>query len=185
VTFAKSPTRCGFEARVFRNETPVLVRVAEPSDSRKLAALYRESAAYHAEFEPDFYTAPDPGAVATTFAEWIASPDRRVFVAVVEDRLIGFVEVHLVRPSGRPSMVRPYLAAKLGIAVTAGYRRRGIGTRLMRTAEAWARSQGAEGLVLDCHAANSAAIRLYEKVGYRIRGLIMAKSLRDPASPED
>jgi RimJ/RimL family protein N-acetyltransferase len=170
---------------VLRNETPVLVRVAEPSDSGRLAALYCESAAYHAEFEPAFYAAPDPGAVATAFAEWIASPDRRVFVAVVEDSVIGFVEVHLVRPTDRPSMVRPNLAAKVGIAVSAAYRCRGIGTRLMRTAEAWVRSQGAEELVLDCHAANFAAIRLYEKLGYRVRGLIMAKSLQDPASPED
>ncbi|WP_347711037.1 GNAT family N-acetyltransferase [Thermalbibacter longus] len=56
-----------------------------------------------------------------------------------------------------------------------GVSRRGIGRRLMRAAEGWAKAQGAVDLLLDCDAANRAAIRFYETLGYRVRGLILAK----------
>ncbi len=74
-------------------------------------------------------------------------------------------------------MIRPRVVADVGIAVTADHRRRGIGTRLMEAAETWARSQGAETMILNCHAANTTAVCFYEKLGYRIRGLFMDKPL--------
>ena len=72
-------------------------------------------------------------------------------------------------------MLRPRATAWLAITVSAKYRGRGIGRRLMRAAEGWAKAQGAVDLLLDCDAANRAAIRFYETLGYRVRGLILAK----------
>jgi len=77
-------------------------------------------------------------------------------------------------------MLRPRTTAWFAIAVSPEYRGRGIGRRLMRAAERWEKSQSAVDLLLDCHAANPWAIRFYEKLGYRVRGLLLAKSGATP-----
>jgi ribosomal-protein-alanine N-acetyltransferase len=84
----------------------------------------------------------------------------------------------------------------MNIAVTDGYRRRGIASKLMeRLFEITARD-GRRGYTLEVRVSNDAAIRLYEGLGFRARGvrrgyytdnredaLIMWKDpVREPAS---
>ena len=58
--------------------------------------------------------------------------------------------------------------AKLGrMAVAASARRRGIASRLLRAAEAHARTAGAARIAL---AAQTGALRLYERAGYVAHG---------------
>ncbi len=151
--------------------------MARPGDARQLATLYRDSARYHTGIDPALYVVPDADALAAAYADTLTSTDVGVFVAEVGERPVGCVEVQILRPSGSPTMIRPRVVADVGIAVVADHRRSGIGTRLMEAAETWARSKGAQMMILNCHAANTAAVRFYEKLGYRIRGLFMDKPL--------
>jgi GNAT superfamily N-acetyltransferase len=52
------------------------------------------------------------------------------------------------------------------LAVTAGAEGRGVATRLMEEAEAWARAQGYRFLLLDVFGSNATARRFYERKGY-------------------
>jgi ribosomal protein S18 acetylase RimI-like enzyme len=54
--------------------------------------------------------------------------------------------------------------------VAATHRRRGIGTGLMREAERWADVVGVTKLELHVFPHNSAALALYEKLGYEREG---------------
>ena len=56
----------------------------------------------------------------------------------------------------------------LGMGVRAEYRGRGIGERLLRATLAHAEQKGIFRVTLEARADNRAAIRLYEKVGFRI-----------------
>jgi len=86
----------------------------------------------------------------------LARDDSAVFVAVAGDALIGQL-----------GMYTQWLGLyELGMLVEEPWRGKGIGTRLLEAAIAWARSKGAHKISLDVFPHNTAAITLYEKFGF-------------------
>jgi ribosomal protein S18 acetylase RimI-like enzyme len=66
------------------------------------------------------------------------------------------------------------------------YREQGLGHRLMKTAEEWARQQGLSRISLSVGAQNTLAQRLYESLGYKMETLRMTKELvAKPNQPTD
>jgi ribosomal protein S18 acetylase RimI-like enzyme len=63
------------------------------------------------------------------------------------------------------------------------YRRRGIGSALMRHAENWARTRGDRQIGLQVFQYNQPAITLYRQLGYQTQSLLMVKPLSSQ-SPE-
>ena len=60
--------------------------------------------------------------------------------------------------------------ATLGMGLREGYRRRGLGERLLRAALDAARAAGLERVSLSVYASNTGAMALYRKVGFVIEG---------------
>lgn len=83
-------------------------------------------------------------------------------VAVVDGHAVGMLSVRWTCACDDD---RPWL---YGAEVLSPWRNRGIGTLLWKEAERIARSRGAEQVSLDVERANSAARRLYERLGYKI-----------------
>ncbi|MFB0558215.1 MAG: N-acetyltransferase family protein [Candidatus Bathyarchaeia archaeon] len=101
-------------------------------------------------------------------ARLLSSVEKERLVAVVaevEGKFIGQVEVS-------PRSGRSRHVGNLGISVRNGYRDIGIGTELMKEAEAQARRLGIEIITLEVFATNDRARQVYEKVGYREIGQI-------------
>jgi [ribosomal protein S18]-alanine N-acetyltransferase len=84
-------------------------------------------------------------------AGWIAEDQAGIAGFLVARRLVQETEV-------------------LNLAVRAGARRRGVGTSLLREAVDWSRLLGAEGMLLEVRASNVAAVRFYERQGFRVVG---------------
>lgn len=61
--------------------------------------------------------------------------------------------------------------AEIGISVRGAYRGKGIGTRLLKRSEEWARSNSISQIELTAHASNP-AIALYKRFGFKIMGRI-------------
>jgi ribosomal-protein-alanine N-acetyltransferase len=59
----------------------------------------------------------------------------------------------------------------MNLAVANGYRRRGIATRLMERLFELTASDGRRGYTLEVRVSNEAAIKLYEALGFRPRGI--------------
>ncbi|MFQ4147060.1 GNAT family N-acetyltransferase [Chlorogloeopsis sp. ULAP02] len=57
------------------------------------------------------------------------------------------------------------------------YRRRGIGTALMKYAEAWAKNRGDRQIGLQVFPSNQAALNLYNQLGYQTQSFWMLKPL--------
>lgn len=156
---------------------PIYIERATPENIEGIARIYVDSARFHRELDPDLYQVPAIEDVARDLVENWNAPDRASFIARIEGRVVGSVDVRIVRPRTRTGMVKPRVVADVGIAILSAYRRHGIGRRLMQVAEGWARSQGAEMTTLDCHESNTAAINFYQSLGYRRTGLLMRKPL--------
>lgn len=160
----------------------IQIRPATIGDSDALAEVYLSSARHHASLDPEYYHVPDREAVIRHLREALradsSSPERMVhLLAEVEGLVLGSAEVTLQSPNAA-SMIRPTVAASVGLAVLEDERGGGIGSRLMEAAEDWARERGATLMLLDASAANRDALRFYEqRHGYRLRGMLMTKEL--------
>ncbi|HIT07993.1 MAG TPA: GNAT family N-acetyltransferase [Candidatus Merdivicinus faecavium] len=78
-----------------------------------------------------------------------------------------------IRPAGQITLCRWWngFACIERIDVAEKYRRRGVGTLLIRRAREWAKEQGCRGLYAETQDTNVPAMRFYEKNGLSIRGI--------------
>lgn len=98
----------------------------------------------------------------------------RVFVAVIEEKTpAGYISVGetVNPPVGLP------MGTILDFWVTPEYRRRGIGSRLLDHTIEYVRSQGYSHASLLVSSTNREALRLYERRGFYVDRLTMAKVL--------
>ncbi len=93
-------------------------------------------------------------------AEELENPQAHFLAAEADGRTAGYIGVQEICGEG-------YVT---NVAVLPQYRRQGIGARLVRAAVDGARARGCEFLSLEVRVGNEAAIRLYEKLGFRAQG---------------
>jgi ribosomal protein S18 acetylase RimI-like enzyme len=155
----------------------VKVRPATADDVEALAAVYQDSSEHHQRLDPSLYTAPDRATLVERYRQKLPlGSDAEILVADIAGEVVGWVEIALKRPGDEPRMLRDSALAEIDIAVSADYRRAGIGTDLLEAAEAWAVERGADFMTISVHTANVDAIRFYqERHGWRTAGVFMLK----------
>lgn len=89
------------------------------------------------------------------------SPDL-FLVAEVEGRVVGYV-IGLCKRWGEGHVI--------SLAVHPRHRRRGIGRALMEALLARFKERGMQAVRLEVRVSNTPAIKLYEKLGFRIKGV--------------
>jgi ribosomal protein S18 acetylase RimI-like enzyme len=101
---------------------------------------------------------------------FIASLGERqgLFVALVDDRIVGLQVIDLFLPMAGDSMRH---VAHFGTWLLPGFRGRGLGKRLARHSIAFAREKGYEKFVIQVLATNTRARRYYESLGFREIGI--------------
>jgi [ribosomal protein S18]-alanine N-acetyltransferase len=120
----------------------IVVRDMEPADVKTVVAIEQES-----------YTVPWSEA---TFRGLLRRRDAEMIVAVGGDRVVGYAAFWCVVDQG-----------ELGnVATTAGWRRRGIGARLIIEILRRADQRGVREIFLEVRPTNAAARRLYDAFGF-------------------
>ncbi len=99
-------------------------------------------------------------------AGWQSADNQVMFVLASEEALAGYI-VCMGGPYKRNRQT-----ASIVMGLRAAYCRQGHGTRLMHTAEAWAREHAIHRLQLTVMAHNEAAIGLYRKCGFDVEGVL-------------
>jgi ribosomal protein S18 acetylase RimI-like enzyme len=128
------------------------LRPVRPDDAPALRRM-REEAGWDAEKVP----------------EWIAASltgERPTWVAELGGEAVGMVSLELVDPDPEVADGRG-TAAVTSLSVLASAARRGIARALTVYVEAQARGRGVRVLTLNTRPTNTAAITLYEALGYR------------------
>jgi ribosomal-protein-alanine N-acetyltransferase len=95
--------------------------------------------------------------------EWILRHDHAM--TLVEDGPDGVTAATMLLFEGQVCRV-------LSLAVAPDARRRGIGTQMMQTVEAFCREQGLSTIRLEVSTRNLGAIELYRRLGYRTDGVL-------------
>lgn len=91
-----------------------------------------------------------------------APRQQAVFVAVLDDEVIGWIDVSIEH-----RLQSPAFALIGGLVVKDGVRSRGIGRQLCHRAEAWAWEQGVQKVRVTSRSTRAGAHRFYLRDGYR------------------
>jgi ribosomal protein S18 acetylase RimI-like enzyme len=86
-------------------------------------------------------------------------------VALSEDDVVGWCDISPIKREGFTH------CGTLGMGVRKGFRRLGIGRRLIERTIAEAKAMGLERIELEVFASNMPAIRLYERTGFVVEGV--------------
>ena len=137
----------------------------------------------HAESMPELGPYLDDAATwaarSLMYSELLAKPDTVLLLARVEGALAGYGLAH-VMPVAETWLADTWqTGTRIGeiesLAVAPAYRNRGIGTRLLAALEERLAADGVHDLVLGALPGNLAAIRLYERHGYRPTWLYLSR----------
>ena len=138
----------------------MVVREATERDAPELAGLVSE-----------FDGAPISAELALRRFRAIQHLETVLLAQVEAEQAVGFCSLHL-----RPWLTADHPYAELTeLFVRPGWRRRGVGTALVRRAEAMARDRGARDLVLLTGFRNAAAQAFYRAMGYEDYCLAMRR----------
>ena len=84
-----------------------------------------------------------------------------LLVATSGDHVVGWIHLSV----SHTLVVHTHVQI-LGLVVREGWRDKGVGRRLMKHAEAWARQHGASTILLRSNTQREGARRFYEALGY-------------------
>ena len=106
--------------------------------------------------------ADSPWSMGQFKEEFKGVPSSRYFMVATndEDQIVGYAAVLVVAPGVEADV--------LTVAVLPQYARQGIATEFMVELEKWSLEKQASAMMLEVGVSNTAAISLYEKLGYQI-----------------
>jgi ribosomal protein S18 acetylase RimI-like enzyme len=156
----------------------MLVRLATMADLNACLSLNHEGTTNHvwqmkvqsdkSQVGVTFFTVRLPRQMRVTYPR---NPEQLVedwqrgegfFVAEVDGEVRGYIDL-----LAQPWQQRGWVA---NLAVDQGYRRRGIGSELMRHARQWAWEQGLHMILVEATTKNYPALGFYQKLGFQFCG---------------
>lgn len=161
---------------------PMTIRPAVPDDAGEIARTYLDSAEHHAQLDHERYWVPSVEAISARYRDGRQHPadTHTAAITLVADlggEIVGFVDARLWRSPDAMHRDLTYCHV-VEIAVSSRHQSQGIGARLLRAAEDWGRTQGAEFASLEYLAANTRAGAFYERrMGYRAASITAIKRL--------
>lgn len=162
------------------------IRTARAGDGPAIAAAWLDAGRHYIEVDPARFQVPQEEGLDAWFEASLPRLDGERTVLVAEApaagtggprSVIGFIAVHLEPPHTEPwrQLQRAYGVTRLhvdALAVIASRRRDGVGTLLMKAAEAWGTERGARMLLVDSFADGPTSTPFYERrMGYRRRSI--------------
>jgi ribosomal protein S18 acetylase RimI-like enzyme len=144
----------------------VTVRPAREDDGPALQRI--DAATFTAEVSPGAPPAPD----GPFFTAGTRPAD--VLVAVQDGEVVGYVKVV---PKYPELATAGHVQEVQGLAVAAERQGRGAGRALVEAAIGLARERGARRLTLRALAPNAGALRLYERCGFAVEGVLREEFL--------
>lgn len=163
----------------------IRLRRVRDSDAGDLAEAWRDQGAVYAELDPETFAVPRADDIGAWLVDQLASqadPDHRlVLVADVDGRALGFIIAAVVaaHPAADRQAQRDLSGPRVQIealAVRRDHWRSGVGSRLLRAAEDWARNRGAVAISAQAFV-HGPAVAFLDDRGYTPRATVYGKRL--------
>ena len=147
------------KAETQRAGSGYVIRKADPKDARGVINCMQSVIDERIYLVSEYYLLTERGE-----QERIRSPDDLTLVCEKGNDIVGVLTIQ------RGMYRKNRHTANLGIAIKAGHRRSGLGTRLINQGIEWCRENGIRKLNLEVFSSNRNAISLYEKLGFQHEG---------------
>lgn len=167
----------------------VVIREERIGDGEGIAQCWLDMWRYYAPLNPELFRIPQEEGLAEWFESRIAARVRDTameghrLVAEANGQIVGFLRASVAKPwqDDHREVMRELSHTRLTInvlAVVEAYRCQGIGTRLMATAEEWARGHGAALATTDTYVGSHLSVPFYRnRMRYNIQSLRFRKRL--------
>jgi ribosomal protein S18 acetylase RimI-like enzyme len=153
-------------------------RRAVAEDHEAMCALVAEADELHARLMPGYFRrGSKPFRSKNDFVRLLASLDEVVYMIDHQGQPVGMVHAQLYDTPPGQTLVPRRRAHIDNLVVTQSHRREGHGRALVEAASAWARSKGAEEILLTVWAGNATAERFYERLGFGKVSSVLGKTL--------
>ncbi|MGQ0669501.1 MAG: GNAT family N-acetyltransferase [Actinomycetota bacterium] len=165
----------------------IRLRPARSGDGEGLARSWVDAGRYYADLDAERFQVPMVDGLVEWFEEDLAEPASEEVitrVAEVDGRIVGWIYARVVpsKDNARWQLLRELSESQLvveALVVEEAYRRQRVGTRLMESAEEWARSKGASIASVDTYIDSPISVPFYEdRMGYARKSLRFGKPLR-------
>ncbi|MDE7326962.1 MAG: GNAT family N-acetyltransferase [Lachnospiraceae bacterium] len=127
------------------------IRECKAEDSGFIYELNRDWMGY--DYPPD--------KTREKLCELMARRENKILVAEESGRVVGYIHA-----ASYDTTYSPHMKNIMGIAVSSGFQRQGIGRALLAHVEEWARQDGAAGVRLVSGSARTGAHVFYQSCGY-------------------
>lgn len=141
------------------------IRLARLEDIPAISRLYEGLFALTAHLQPEFWQTAEQD--ETFLVSFIGNNESDIFVAEIENEIIGFALVQEQETLPHNSIVPHRFAYFMDVMVKSEYRNKGIGTRFIEKVKEWAKERKLDYIELHVVAENTQAIKLYERNGYK------------------
>ncbi|MDO9379378.1 MAG: GNAT family N-acetyltransferase [Nocardioidaceae bacterium] len=148
---------------------PVVVRHAEPEDAASLIELWTACVDLAGNDAPDSFNTgtlwrqPTVAEAATAVDAYVASPERRLMVALLDGEIVGVLAVSL-RPLTPIHTTRTMVVSDLHISPAC--RRKFVASTLMSAAVSWAEECDCEVVLTSAPASSRDAHRFLTRLGF-------------------
>jgi len=143
-----------------------IVRRAIPEDTERLLELLLQVEGVHREGRPDLFRVNGTKFTESELAAVLASDDTPVFVAVHNERVVGYIFC-IITEIKNSTMLFDHKNIHLeDVCVDDSCRSMGIGSIMMEYVTDYARSVGCTHMDLDVWEFNDGARRFYERFGF-------------------
>jgi ribosomal protein S18 acetylase RimI-like enzyme len=144
----------------------IALRQATLQDIPAIIELWKEMIDFHRIRDPFFTRAVNGEDVFAEFVEKnINSESACVYVAIIGGTIVGYCQGMLEKHP--PALVQTDYGQILDFAVTADYRRTGVGERLCRALQGWFVLKGVHRIEVRHSEFNEIAARFWPKMGFK------------------
>lgn len=145
--------------------TDTIIREACADDLARVVAIWAEHLDYHALYEPRCVRSPDSEeGFCAHLREQLGGPDGHLLVAELGGEIVGFLFPE--RKQYPPCFVERDHGLISDLAVTAEWRRQGIGKALLARGMAWFASQGLDTVEARVLLANPISTKFWHRMGF-------------------
>jgi diamine N-acetyltransferase len=142
------------------------VRLATVGDVELIARLNESIQQFHCELVPEYFRPASTHAVVAALRELLAEHDTFCFVAWIDEKPVGYCLFKVVERDASAWATGSRRLHIDQLSVDSNWRRRGVGTLIMKTTNEFALEHNINEVVLDYWSRNSIARAFYKSLGF-------------------
>ena len=147
----------------------IVVEIPNIEDYKKVNELAVQVHEMHVTWNPEIYISVEEVISKEYFKNLIKNEE--IYIAKEDKEIVGYIIFNIKEKENPIMRYRKQLDID-AICVDERYRGKGIGTKLLEVVKEIAKSKGCTDLYLTVNQENENAIKVYEKLGFKVKNIV-------------